>query len=74
MVSVPVIASGGAGEAAHFPPAVAAGADAVLAASVFHFGTVAISDVRELSLPTRGYPGALVACAATRAAALRPDM
>ncbi|MCY0904353.1 imidazole glycerol phosphate synthase subunit HisF [Arthrobacter sp. H14-L1] len=37
-VRVPIIASGGAGEPAHFPPAVAAGADAVLAASVFHFG------------------------------------
>ena len=38
-VSIPVIASGGAGTADHFPPAVDAGADAVLAASVFHFGT-----------------------------------
>ncbi|MEO7420904.1 MAG: imidazole glycerol phosphate synthase subunit HisF, partial [Ornithinibacter sp.] len=37
-VSVPVIASGGAGALAHFAPAVRAGADAVLAASVFHFG------------------------------------
>ncbi len=37
-VSVPLIASGGAGEASHFPAAVLAGADAVLAASVFHFG------------------------------------
>ncbi|MCV7594416.1 imidazole glycerol phosphate synthase subunit HisF [Micrococcus luteus] len=35
---VPLIASGGAGEPEHFPPAVAAGADAVLAASLFHFG------------------------------------
>jgi imidazole glycerol-phosphate synthase subunit HisF len=35
---VPLIASGGAGKPEHFPPAVAAGADAVLAASVFHFG------------------------------------
>lgn len=34
----PLIASGGAGEPAHFPPAVDAGADAVLAASLFHFG------------------------------------
>ena len=45
-VSVPVIASGGAGAAEHFPPAVEAGADAVLAASVFHFGTLAIGDVK----------------------------
>ncbi len=37
-VKVPIIASGGAGKPEHFPPAVAAGADAVLAASVFHFG------------------------------------
>jgi cyclase len=44
-VSVPVIASGGAGSAADFPPAVDAGADAVLAATVFHFGTVAVSEV-----------------------------
>ncbi|MNY74670.1 Imidazole glycerol phosphate synthase subunit HisF [compost metagenome] len=37
-MNIPIIASGGAGEPAHFPPAVEAGADAVLAASVFHFG------------------------------------
>jgi cyclase len=45
-VSIPVIASGGAGAAGDFPPAVDAGADAVLAATVFHFGTVAISEVK----------------------------
>jgi cyclase len=45
-VSVPVIASGGAGKAADFAPAVQAGADAVLAASVFHFGTLSIGDVK----------------------------
>jgi len=45
-VTVPVIASGGAGELAHFGPAVAAGADAVLAASVFHFGQLRIADVK----------------------------
>jgi cyclase len=45
-VTVPVIASGGAGTLAHFAPAVAAGADAVLAASVFHFGTLRIPDVK----------------------------
>lgn len=47
VVSIPVIASGGAGKAADFPPAVAAGADAVLAASIFHFGDVAISEVKD---------------------------
>ncbi len=36
--TVPLIASGGAGEPEHFPPAVEAGADAVLAASMLHFG------------------------------------
>ncbi|MDO5730334.1 imidazole glycerol phosphate synthase subunit HisF [Corynebacterium sphenisci] len=46
-VDVPVIASGGAGAAGHFPPAVAAGADAVLAASIFHFGEVSIREVKE---------------------------
>jgi imidazole glycerol-phosphate synthase subunit HisF len=46
-VTVPVIASGGAGEVAHFPPAVAAGADAVLAASVFHFGQLRIDEVKD---------------------------
>lgn len=38
VTSVPLIASGGAGRVEHFPEAVAAGADAVLAASMFHFG------------------------------------
>jgi cyclase len=46
-VTVPVIASGGAGTLAHFAPAVAAGADAVLAASVFHFGALRISQVKD---------------------------
>ncbi|MEI7914865.1 MAG: imidazole glycerol phosphate synthase subunit HisF [Mycobacteriaceae bacterium] len=45
-VSVPVIASGGAGAAGDFAPAVKAGADAVLAASVFHFGELTIGDVK----------------------------
>lgn len=44
--SVPVIASGGAGLAEHFAPAIAAGADAVLAASVFHSGQMSIGDVK----------------------------
>jgi imidazole glycerol-phosphate synthase subunit HisF len=47
VVTVPVIASGGAGEVEDFPPAVAAGADAVLAASVFHFGQLRISEVKD---------------------------
>ena len=46
-VSVPVIASGGAGRLADFAPAVAAGADAVLAASVFHFGELTIGAVKD---------------------------
>ena len=44
--SVPVIASGGAGDPSHFAPAVAAGADAVLAASVFHSGQLTVRDVK----------------------------
>jgi cyclase len=55
VVSVPVVASGGAGAAEHFPPAVDAGADAVLAASVFHFGTVSIAAVKA-ELAARGHP------------------
>ncbi|KAA1429020.1 imidazole glycerol phosphate synthase subunit HisF [Nocardioides antri] len=54
-VSIPVIASGGAGAAEHFPPAVEAGADAVLAATIFHFGKVRIGDVKQ-SLGDAGYP------------------
>ncbi|MGO4342772.1 imidazole glycerol phosphate synthase subunit HisF [Pedococcus sp. 2YAF34] len=46
-VTVPVIASGGAGRVEHFAPAVHAGADAVLAASVFHFGELSIGDVKD---------------------------
>jgi cyclase len=46
-VSVPVIASGGAGKAADFAPAVQAGADAVLAASVFHFGQLTVGAVKD---------------------------
>ena len=44
--SVPVIASGGAGAVEDFAPAVAAGADAVLAASVFHNGELTVADVK----------------------------
>ncbi|WP_346007206.1 imidazole glycerol phosphate synthase subunit HisF [Janibacter terrae] len=54
-VSIPVIASGGAGAAAHFPPAVEAGADAVLAASIFHFGEVTIGEVKD-ALASAGLP------------------
>jgi cyclase len=46
-VTVPVIASGGAGKLADFAPAVRAGADAVLAASVFHFGELTVAQVKE---------------------------
>ncbi|MBN7551686.1 imidazole glycerol phosphate synthase subunit HisF, partial [Mycobacteroides abscessus subsp. abscessus] len=45
-VDVPVIASGGAGAIGHFAPAVQAGADAVLAASVFHFRELTIGEVK----------------------------
>jgi len=49
-VPVPVIASGGAGSVSHFGPAIDAGADAVLAASLFHFGELTIGAVkRELA-------------------------
>lgn len=54
-VDIPVIASGGAGKVEHFPPAVDAGADAVLAASVFHFGEFTIEDVKS-ELRARGNP------------------
>ncbi len=47
VVGVPVIASGGAGRVEDFAPAVAAGADAVLAASVFHFGTLRIGAAKD---------------------------
>lgn len=55
VVDVPVVASGGAGALADFAPAVRAGADAVLAASLFHFGQVRIGQVKE-SLADAGYP------------------
>ncbi|QCX27199.1 imidazole glycerol phosphate synthase subunit HisF [Nocardioides jishulii] len=54
-VNIPVIASGGAGSLEHFSPAVDAGADAVLAASVFHFGTLRIGDVKQ-ALAADGHP------------------
>ena len=52
--SVPVIASGGAGKLEDFSAALAAGADALLAASVFHFGTFTIGAVKA-DLDARGY-------------------
>jgi imidazole glycerol-phosphate synthase subunit HisF len=55
VVEVPVIASGGAGRLEDFPPAVEAGADAVLAASVFHFGELTIGAVKA-TLRAAGHP------------------
>jgi cyclase len=46
IVDIPIIASGGAGKLADFYPAVVAGADAVLAASVFHFNELSIQEVK----------------------------
>ncbi len=46
VASVPLIASGGAGLAEVFAPAIRAGADAVLAASVFHTGYLTVGDVK----------------------------
>lgn len=54
-VTIPVIASGGAGRLEHFAPAVRAGADAVLAASVFHFGELTIGEVKR-ALAADGIP------------------
>ncbi len=55
VVSVPVVASGGAGSAADFAAAAGAGADAVLAASVFHYGTLSIAAVKS-ALAAAGHP------------------
>lgn len=54
-VTVPIIASGGAGELSHFAPSVAAGANAVLAASVFHFAELTIAGVKA-ELASQGLP------------------
>jgi len=54
-VTVPLIASGGAGALADFAPAVEAGADAVLAASVFHFGELTVGQVKD-ALRSHGLP------------------
>ena len=55
VTSVPLIASGGAGKLEDFEAALVAGANALLAASVFHFGTFKIIDVKNF-LSNRGYP------------------
>lgn len=52
-VKIPIIASGGAGKAADFP-AIEAGADAVLAASIFHYGKVTIGEVKD-AIKAAGY-------------------
>jgi len=55
-VSVPVIASGGAGEVGHLVEAVRdGGADAVLAASIFHFGEISIAEAKQ-ALASAGLP------------------
>ncbi|CCH72014.1 imidazole glycerol phosphate synthase subunit HisF [Nostocoides australiense] len=54
-VSIPIIASGGAGTPEHFAEALDAGADAVLAASVFHFGTLTIGEVKD-AIRAHGHP------------------
>jgi cyclase len=55
-VSVPVIASGGAGDAQHMADAVLrGGAAAVLAASILHFGDVSVEDIKDL-MQSRGIP------------------
>jgi cyclase len=54
-VSVPVIASGGAGNTQHLVDAVLAGADAVLAASIFHFGEVSIGEAKA-AMASAGIP------------------
>ena len=55
ITDVPLIASGGAGKLGDFSEALAAGADALLAASVFHFQTFSIAQVKE-DLTLHGYP------------------
>jgi imidazole glycerol-phosphate synthase subunit HisF len=54
-VTVPVIASGGVGELAHLAEGLDAGADAVLAASIFHYGTYSIGEAKRF-LAGRGIP------------------
>jgi imidazole glycerol-phosphate synthase subunit HisF len=54
-VRIPVIASGGAGALEHLDQALAAGAHAVLAASIFHFGEFTVAEARRY-LAARGHP------------------
>lgn len=54
IATVPLIASGGAGALEHFAPAIGAGADAVLAASVFHHGTFTVGEVKD-AIADAGY-------------------
>jgi len=68
-VSVPVIASGGAGSAAHMVEAATqGGADAVLAASIFHFGEVSIGEVKQ-AMVAAGLPARLTGAEMRRDAA-----
>lgn len=53
-IHIPIIASGGAGKVEDFPSAIEAGANAVLAASIFHYGQVSIEDVK-VELRRAGY-------------------
>lgn len=55
VATIPVIASGGAGNVEDFPPAIEAGADAVLAASVFHYGEMTVGEVKQ-ALAEAGFP------------------
>jgi cyclase len=61
-VGVPVIASGGAGELRHLADGLRAGADAVLAASIFHFGTFSVAEAKAhlaaAGIPVRAPGGA----------------
>ena len=55
-IGIPVIASGGAGDIDHMAEVLTVGkADAVLAASIFHFGTYTVGDVK-MELAARGIP------------------
>ena len=71
-VSVPVIASGGAGELEHLCEALQAGADAVLCASIFHYGQHTVPEVKrylaQAGIPVRIRAGAVapLECAAAR--------
>jgi cyclase len=61
-ITIPVIASGGAGEIDHLAAAIDAGADAVLCASIFHYGQHTVAEVKDrlgrAGVPVRPVPGA----------------